>query len=197
MKRFPIYIVLAALVVAVLIVFLNRPDQSVPKGPADPQNATYQINGWTVEMHDGVSLINANGMGAGNARTITTHYFGNELMVDLNGDGRKDSVFFVTVDTGGSGTFYYVVAALQTDNGYVGSEGVLVGDRIAPQSINIESAGQSGGLPVIAVNYADRAPGQPFTTQPSVGQTLYVRYDSVSNELAKVESTFEAVPIKK
>jgi len=44
-------------------------------------------------------------------------YFGNEATGDLNGDGQADKAFLVTQDPGGSGTFYYVIAALKTAAG--------------------------------------------------------------------------------
>jgi hypothetical protein len=36
----------------------------------------------------------------------STHYFGNEFVTDLNEDGRDDSVFLITHELGGSGTFF-------------------------------------------------------------------------------------------
>ena len=43
-----------------------------------------------------------------------------------------------------------------------------VGDRIAPQTTRIVNG-------VIEANYADRKPGEPFTTAPSVGTTKHAR----------------------
>ncbi len=90
------------------------------------------------------------------------HYFGNEAEGDLNGDGVPDAAFLVTEDGGGSGTFFYVAAALKTSGGYQVTNSVFLGDRIAPQTTAI-----SGG--VITVNYADRRAAEPMTTSPSVG----------------------------
>jgi len=56
-------------------------------------------------------------------------------------------------EVGGSGVFYYAVVALNTVNGYVGSDAVFLGDCIAPQTIEI------GKGNVIIVNYAERANG--------------------------------------
>ena len=90
----------------------------------------------------------------GSASKILTRYFGNEIRHDLNGDGREDVVFLLTQETGGSGVFYYAVAALDTEQGYVGSEGLLLGDRIAPQTTEIGTGN------IVIVTYADRAPGK-------------------------------------
>jgi hypothetical protein len=102
---------------------------------------------------------------------IIISYFGNEAFGDLNGDGREDAAFLLTQSGGGSGTFFFVVAALQTETGYQGTNAVFLGDRIAPQSILIQN-GQ------VVVNYADRKPGEPFTTAPSVGITKTLKVDN-------------------
>ncbi|MEK7645077.1 MAG: META domain-containing protein [Patescibacteria group bacterium] len=178
-------ITIAAIVVAVacvaaffVLTYRDEPimpigstDSTMPKPAATPQTTAYQIEGRWVSIGD------------------TLRYFGNELALDLDGDGREDSVFFVTQQTGGSGTFYYVVAAVQTDGGYVGSNGIFVGDRIAPQTINLgihaDPASADAARPIIAVNYADRKPGESFAARPSVGQTLWLRFDPASGELVK------------
>ncbi len=119
----------------------------------------------------------------------TTRYFGNDLKTDLDGDGREDVVFFITQSPGGSGTFYYVVGSLNTERGYVGTDAVLIGDRIAPQTIDLSTNPQHQR--VIAVNYADRAAGEPMTTSPSVGTSMYLKLDPVSRQFGVVENNFE------
>ena len=98
-------------------------------------------------------------------------YFGNEAKGDLNSDTVPDMAFLVARSGGGSGTFYYVVAALQNASGrFNGTNAVFLGDRIAPQSAEIRNG-------VLIVNYADRGPDDPFTTPPYVGKSAYVYYD--------------------
>jgi heat shock protein HslJ len=121
--------------------------------------------------------------------TNETRYFGNELVTDLNADGRDDVVFLVTQEPGGSGTFYYTVAALNTENGYVGSEAYLLGDRIAPQ--NIELSRNPAQESVIVVNYADRVAEAPMATPPTVGKSAYIKLDTESMEWGSVEPAFE------
>ncbi len=115
-------------------------------------------------------------------------YFGNELVTDLNDDGRDDVVFLVTSDGGGSGTFFYVVAALNTESGYVGSDGYFLGDRIAPQTTEVSRNPQHKN--VIVVNYADRAAGEPMATKPSVGTSTYLKLDTESMRWGVVENNF-------
>jgi hypothetical protein len=118
-----------------------------------------------------------------------TRYFGNELKTDLDNNGREDVVFLVTQNTGGSGTFYYAVAALNTATGYRGSDGYFLGDRIAPQNINLSPNPRHKN--VVVVNYADRAPGEPMTAQPSIGKSVYMKLDPATMQWGIVEPDFE------
>lgn len=129
------------------------------------QNATYGIEGTPVALVNGAAEVEA---APGSAIKVITRYFGNEAFGDLNGDGREDVVFFLTQDGGGSGTFFYVAAALQGENGYQGTNAVFLGDRITPQNTSIEKG-------MIIVNYAERKPDEPLTAQPSVAVSKYLQ----------------------
>lgn len=153
---------------------------------ADYKDAEYRIDGASVQLEDGVAEVEA---APGSASKIRTRYFGNEYVTDLDDDGREDVVFLLTQETGGSGTFYYVVAALNTERGYVGSDGYLLGDRIAPQTI--ESSPNPRHVDVIVANYADRAADEPMTAQPSVGKSVYLKLDLPSMMWGTVEPDFE------
>ncbi len=66
--------------------------------------------------------------------STSTKYFSNEVKGDFNGDGLEDVAFLLTQDSGGSGTFFYVVGALRGVDGFQGINGIFLGDRIAPQT---------------------------------------------------------------
>lgn len=137
-----------------------QPEQPVE---VDYKNITYTIEGQPVALVGGRAEAPA---APGSAEQVVTQYFGNEATGDVNGDGMPDVAFILTQSGGGSGTFYYVVVALKTATGYEGTNALLLGDRIAPQTTEIRD-GQ------VLVNYADRAPGEPMTAQPSVGVSKY------------------------
>lgn len=153
---------------------------------ADYKSIEYGIDGKKVKLDNGFAQEEA---APGSASKITTRYFGHELRADLNSDGREDAVFILTQETGGSGTFFYAVAALNTEDGYVGSEGYLIGDRVAPQTVELSR--DPGHENVIVVNYADRAPGEPMTAQPSVGKSAWLKLDPQTMRFGTVERDFE------
>lgn len=130
-----------------------------------PQNATYTIEGAEIKLADGKSEIE---IIPGSASKKITQYFGNEAKGDLNGDGTEDTVFLLVQNNGGSGTFFYVVAALKFSKGYVGTNAILLGDRVAPQTTEYRQG-------IITVNYAERYPNEPMTSQLSAGVSKYFK----------------------
>ncbi len=183
-------IILLILVVVVLAggfyswKMLNKKEPSPSPAPAqaDYKNASYTIDGEAVKLVNGISEVES---APGSASKTITKYFGNEVRKDLGGDGREDIAFLLTQERGGSGTFFYVVAALNTENGYMGSHAVLLGDRISPQTT------ESGPGKSIIVNYADRAQGEPMTTPPSFGKSLRLILDIPSMQFGVVAEDFE------
>lgn len=155
---------------------------NLDKPGSDYKNASYTIDGQLVTLKNGLAEVAA---APGSIAKVQTKYFGNEVKGDLNGDGREDVAFILTQNTGGTGTFYYVVAAMNTGAGYVGLTGLLLGDRIAPQSTSI------GKDNVVTVNYADRKPGESFAIQPSLGKSLRLKLDPKSMQWGEVAQNFE------
>lgn len=136
----------------------------------DPRNAIYEIEGRKITLTNGLSEVE---ISPGSASKIITRYFGNEAKGDLNGDGREDIAFLITQDGGGSGLFYYAVVALKTPVGYKITNTFFLGDRIAPQSTEINTNALE-----LRINYAERKPNEPMTTKPSVGVTKILKVSS-------------------
>lgn len=146
-------------------IYVLNPVSSVSE-QSDYRNAEYRVDDVSVKL-DGMPAANG----------LVTVFFGNELVSDLNGDGRDDVTFIITRGGAGSGTFFYAVSALNTGRGYAGSSAFFLGDRIAPQST------MKGSGRVVVVAYADRAPNEPFSAKPSMGKIVRLVLDPVTMKL--------------
>ncbi|MFZ2569062.1 MAG: META domain-containing protein [Minisyncoccia bacterium] len=170
---------------------LLTPKTPISQTASDPKNATYVIDGTNVTLVNGLSELEVI---PDSASRVITQYFGNEVKHDLNDDGREDVAFLLTQETGGSGVFFYVVAALNTPTGYVGSKAFFLGDRIAPQTTVMDEGKTTIGTyrqNVIVVNYAVRRPNEPFTTSPSIGKSVWLKLDPVTMQFGEVAQNFE------
>lgn len=196
-----ILIILAVLVLIILGLgiykfnFTNN-DIYVENGEQiNSHDGTYIIDGQKIILMNGISEIEA---APGSASKIVTKYFGNDLKHDINDDSIVDDIFIVTQETGGSGVFYYVVALVSTSNGLAGSDGILLGDRITPQTINIDEGKTTNGTirkNVIVVNYVDRAHGESFDIAPSVGKSIWLKLDPKTMQFGEVAQNFEGEAI--
>ena len=164
----------------------NQPQEQAAVAGTDYRNAEYVIEGQRITLADGLTEADAS---PGSASRIVTRYFGNELRTDLNDDVRQDVVFLLTQQRGGSGTFFYAVAALNTEAGYRGSDGFRLGDRIEPQAIVVSQDPRHKN--VIVVNYADRRPDEPMRMQPSVGKSVYLKLNAETMQWGIVVPNFE------
>jgi hypothetical protein len=131
----------------------------------DPLNATYLIDGSPITLTNGKA---EQASAPGSSETTVTRIFGTPVLGDMNGDGVNDAAVIITEDGGGSGTFYYAAVTLGgTSNGTAGTNAILLGDRISPDTMQIANG-------ILTVNYADRKPGDPMSTMPSVGVSKYL-----------------------
>lgn len=193
MKKSVVYI-LVVIILGVGMYFsfkgkVNAPTQD--QVPFDARNSSFGVEGARVTLVNGVAETQFASMPD---VKVMTRYFGNGVSHDLDNDGRKDAVFLVTQDGGGSGTFFYVVAVLNTAKGYVGSDSYPLGDRIAPQSMNIDEGQTVEGTMrknVIVVNYAVRKPSESMTTAPSVGKSVWLKLDPATMKFGEVAQNFE------
>ncbi|WP_141233469.1 hypothetical protein [Lysobacter antibioticus] len=133
----------------------HAPARAVPdiKLGVDARNATYIVEGEPVTLVDGIDV---RAIVPGAASKQITRFIGRETELDLDGDGRKDMAFLLTQDMGGSGTFYYAAAALNTPQGYKGTNAVFLGDRISVQKVDVVAERPSE----FWVSYGERATGE-------------------------------------
>jgi hypothetical protein len=126
-------------------------------------NITYTIGGEAFALVNGsVEKPAAPGSATMNILTV----FGEPVVGDLNGDGVGDAGVMLVNDPGGSGTFYYAAVALRTATGFAATNAVLLGDRIAPQTMEIRNG-------MLIANVVVRKPNEPMTARPSVGVSTY------------------------
>ena len=143
---------------------IDRADRLVP----DPMNATYRIDDQPIALEDGRRESPA---APGSAMKNRTTVWRRPVHGDLDGDGDEDAIVVLNHDAGGSGTFYYVAAAINANGRYRGSNTVLLGDRFSPVELTIRNLRA-------VVNYIDRRPEEPFHVKPSIDRsmTLSVNY---------------------
>jgi hypothetical protein len=154
-----------ALVVLVAACSSSKPAAQSTGAAFEPRSASFSVEGRQITLANGVYETEA---APGSASKSTTRYVGNDSTGDLNGDGLQDAAFVVSQSTGGSGTFFYVVAEIRAKDGFQGTNAVLLGDRIAPQKTEIR-AGE------LIVDYADRKPGEPMVAVPSVAISKHLK----------------------
>lgn len=137
------------------------------------KNGTYFIDNQPITLINGVAEIE---LAPGSTSKQVTRFFGNQVDLDLNADGLVDSAFLLQQGNGGSGIFYYVVAAIKTENGYTGTNAIFLGDRIAPQSTSIDPNNSSQFI----VNYADRKANEPMSSVPTIGVSRTFKFENGS-----------------
>lgn len=179
-----IFIVAVFIVGIVFLLALLFPAPLVKNGEhavGSPLNATYLIDEKPVTLVGGKAEIAS---APGSVSKNIVFNFGEPVYGDIDGDGDQDAVLLLVNETGGSGTFYYAILAVNVNGSYRGTDTILLGDRIAPQTYYFQ------GNKAI-VNYADRPFGAPFTTQPSEEKSLYLQYNPSTYRLIQVAVDFE------
>ncbi len=167
----PMYGITAVLLLGCQLAALE-PEPEASRSAEDPLNATYAIEGKGMTLQDGRW---EKSIEPGSATKLRTEVFGAPAFGDLDGDGDEDVALFLVHDPGGSGTFYYVAAALNQDGRYQGTQAVLLGDRILPQDLEIRNN-------LILARYQDRKPQEPMSAEPRVETllTLSLKGDRLS-----------------
>jgi len=177
MKRKTILVIGLIILFLVLCLGLYLAKTSTSNISKAPKDVVYSIGGESVIFTNGASEITFPDFPS----KIITQYFGNDVVGDFDGDGTMDKAFIVTQNSGGSGTFFYVTALLNTKNGGVGVEGILLGDRISPQSMNLDNDN------TIVVNYADRGLDESFATTPSIAKTIKLYIDKKTLKFVNIK----------
>jgi len=97
----------------------------------------------------------------GSASMITVSLGKNQAEGDLNGDGVPDAVVTLVAETGGSGTFPYLAAVINSSGAAEPLNSVLLGDRIVVNGLTIQSE-------QIEVDFLDHASNEPMSAAPTL-----------------------------
>jgi len=190
-SHFPFYsrnpfvrLVLAILIAIVLLLTCGCQEAAEPEvqRAADPRNAIYLIDGAPITLIDGAADEPA---AARSSSRVITRIWGEPVMADLSGDGVDDAVLILTHSTGGSGTFYYLAAAIASVDGYSGTTVVLLGDRIEPKAIEVREGN-------VSVRFMERGVGESFADAPTVERARDFMYESGKAQLVEVAHGFES-----
>jgi heat shock protein HslJ len=169
------------LVSCVLLVFIGGCKPEGENGALNPENATYTIESEAVALQDGSFSKQA---APGSATMTSVSIYGNPVYGDIDGDEDDDAVLILVRDPGGSGTFYYSAIAVNTGDGYIGTDAILLGDRITPQSVRIEDGRAK-------VDFMTRNVDESFAVEPTHKRSIHLRYNPETFRLIQVAVDFE------
>lgn len=133
-------------------------------------NSSYLLGKESITLANGVFEKKA---APGSAAVNKTQVWEQPVIGDLNADGKEDAAVCLINSPGGSGTFYYIAAALKdaNTNNYQGTNAVFLGDRIQLSQISIENN-------IITVVYNTRKLNEPMTATPSVTVSKKFKVDN-------------------
>ena len=132
-----------------------------PVPAPDARNATYRIEKDIVTLANG--RLERDGA-PGSASKIVTTLVDPQTTGDVDGDGRIDTIAILVNQPGGSGSFYYLAALLNTASGVSATPAIALGDRIAVTGLRVDGK-------TIVVELLDHASGQPMAASPTVAVT--------------------------
>ncbi len=147
----------------------------------DVPNMSYAVGGETFTLVNGKA---EKAYASDSATKNMLSIFGQPLYEDLDKDNDLDAALWLVNNPGGSGVFYYAVLAINNGNDSFTTNALLLGDRIAPQTLEFDS-GRA------LFNYAERKVGEPMITRPSMGKSLWIQYNPQTGQIGEWVKDFE------
>jgi hypothetical protein len=138
----------------------SLPDAILAESPA---NSSYLIDNERIELENGLKEWQA---APGSSSRIKVAIAGDPVYGDLTSNSMVDAALFTIYQGGGSGTFYYIGAALSEKGQYRGLNTILIGDRIKSPVAKIQNG-------LITVSYFDRRPDEAMSAVPTLAETRY------------------------
>ena len=161
--------------------FESTPSETAALPANTPAYASYLIENDWIQLDNGFAEWPA---APGSASKVRVSLFGETFYGEINKNEKDDAVLFLTYSGGGSGNFYYIAAALQEKGHFRGTNGILLGDRIAEPTTTVQNG-------LVTVKYLDRKHDEPMAAEPSVLQTRY--FILVNSRLREVKLTVDEV----
>lgn len=152
-----------------------------PVVTSTPGTIAYTIDGAVYALTNGLYTAPT---APGSASVTTVRLFGEPVYGDLDADGDEDAAVLLTYSADGSGTFFYAAIARKAGDTYTSTNALFLGDRIAPQTIEMHD-----GRAVY--NYAVRKESDPMSTSPSIGKSLWIHLDTTTGEIGEWVKDFE------
>lgn len=139
------------------------PQQGTSILPVLP-NAEYSIEGTRTGKAQLKGGSFEESIAPGSATKIKVQLGKEQAAGDVNGDGAEDAVVTLVVNSGGSGTFTYLVVVLNEKGTAKPGTPVLLGDRIIVQSLAIQSGS-------VIVTLLTRKADEPMSAEPKIAIT--------------------------
>jgi len=175
--------VIAVLVVVAAVLIIRSKNNIVVAPVVKNSNVlsiAYNVNGQNFNLVNGVAEIATPNSSSKN----TLNVFGQPVYGDLDKDGDNDAALLLVNNSGGSGTFYYAALAINNNGEYIATGSMLLGDRIAPQTVGI----QDGHA---LYNFAIRSSTDSMSTPPNIGKSVWVYYNAKDNTIGEWVKDFE------
>ncbi|HSW97490.1 MAG TPA: DUF4232 domain-containing protein [Candidatus Saccharimonadales bacterium] len=135
-----------------------------------------------------ITFVNGSYKGSSSGYSQDTATIGNKTL-----SPSQTRAAAILVDSpGGSGTFYYLVGAMNANGEEIYSKPLLLGNRIKIVSVVVEDL-QAQGYGITTVRYLEHAANEPMAAEPTQEMTAQYSFQSDGNLLA-VGSPITSVP---
>lgn len=171
-----LWIIIALALVVVAGMFLaHRPSMA----PTTPQIQLTAFNfGNQKIMLDNEALNFVNGVYESTDETYGQH-MAQVANRSVNQAGNRAAAILID-SPGGSGTFYYLIGAMQKDGKELYSEPIPLGDRIKMVSVSVDNPEEENNG-VVTIEYLDRPKNAPMSTDPTVAVIKHYAFEDNGN----------------